>query len=400
MSQAVRFLEERSPHSIWDFTLDRMHIMRERLGLQRIAKQVITVAGTNGKGSTVQTISTLLRALGYQVVSYFSPHLISITERIQNNKGTISEVHLLALLHTIETKRAGLSLTFFEWLTLAAGLFTKESNADYAVLEVGLGGRLDAVNVWDADLSIITGIDWDHMQFLGNTLDAIALEKAHIMRQGKPAILGATAARTVVQDFAKSHAIPIWIEGRDFAQDAKQYSVPNLSVALGVAALKKLGLLPSDPKWLVECLEKVRLNGRYEIHTRPHLTVYDVAHNAQSARYLYDKLCQDFKDYTWHMVWASLADKDITAIVEPFVKHTPAKWYVPQLTAPRAAPVVELVRVLFALGITAKGFDSVALALDAAWTSASHKSVVVVFGSFHTVGEGLEYYQYHDVRHN
>ena len=397
-----------------DMTLERVKTVAHRMGL-RFDCPIITVAGTNGKGSTCAMLEAVLLEAGYRTGVYTSPHLVDFEERCRVRGEIVSATDLVAAFARVESARAlkdqEITLTYFEFTTLAIIQLLVDAHLDVVVLEVGLGGRLDAVNIFDADCAVITSIDLDHMAFLGNTREAIGLEKAGIMRPGKPVVVSDPQPPQSVLDHAAKIGADLWKFGTDFnfsgdkqqwgwAGRGRRYSglaypalrgANQLVNASGVlAALAALrDLLPITAQAVRVGLSMVELPGRFQIVPGQPTLVLDVAHNPHSVAALAENLdAMGFYPCT-HAVFGAMADKDIApmlARVGPLID----KWYFTDLPTERAATGAAL-QSKWAEGNTRKdaianAYTSPELALNAAVAAADPADRIVVFGSFYTVG--------------
>jgi dihydrofolate synthase / folylpolyglutamate synthase len=394
-----------------------------RLELTQPDFTLITVAGTNGKGSSVAMLESILLDAGYRVGSYTSPHLLTYNERIKLDGKPVADDVLCESFERIDQARVSqpaeyISLSYFEFGTLAAIDILHRADVDIAILEVGLGGRLDAVNVLDADVALITAIDVDHTDWLGNDRETIAREKAGIMRSGRPAVCADPQPPASLLEIAESLGAPLSLLGRDFfieqacieregdswhwrGDQAEHKNLPlpalagdfQLNNAAGVlAAMAALGPeFPVNAAAITEGLRSVTLPGRFQIMPGARLRIVDVAHNAQSAQALANSLRQQPCGGQTHAVLAMLADKDIDAVLAqlgPLVDH----WYLAPLSVPRSATVAQLHTALSAAATTAsandvsiESFDDVAAAYQAALATSAARDRIVVTGSFFTV---------------
>lgn len=398
--------------------LERVSEVLKRLELRQPNFTLITVAGTNGKGSSVAMLEAILLAAGYRVGTYTSPHLLRYNERIKLDGGPVADAVLCESFQRIDDARlavpgADISLSYFEFGTLAAIDILHRAEVDIAILEVGLGGRLDAVNVLDADVALITAIDVDHAGWLGNDRETIAVEKAGILRAGRPAVCSDPQPPASLLATAEALAVPLTQLGTDFFAEQegdtwhwhnKQRSVENLPLpalcgdfqlhnAAGVlAVLAALDAeFPVSAEAIAQGLQSVTLAGRFQIQSGTPLRIFDVAHNEQSARALAKNLMRaEFAGQT-HVVLSLLADKDIHAVVmqlRPLVNH----WYLAPLPVPRATSVVQLNAALADVSVpveSIKTFDDVSTAFKAALATSAVQDRIVVTGSFYTVAAVL-----------
>jgi len=406
-----------------DLTLERVQRVRARLGLS-FDVPVITVAGTNGKGSTCAMLESILRSAGYRVGVYGSPHLVHFEERCRIDGQMVDGDALLPHFEAVEAAREGEALTYFEFTTLAILRLMSASGLDAAVLEVGLGGRLDAVNAIDADCSVLTSIDIDHVDYLGPDRESIGREKAHIARTGRPLIVGDPVPPQSVIDYATEIGADAWLHGRDFnvsgdktqwawAGRGRRYAglaypalrgANQLVNAAGVlAALEALrDRLPVPAQAIRMGLASVELPGRFQIVPGEPSLVLDVAHNPHAVATLAQNLDQMGFHPRTHAVFGAMRDKDIASMLERMLPLVDT-WHLSALATPRAATVEQLKSDLEAALAAARArgamlppqveirsHDHPRAALTTALEAADPADRIVVFGSFHTVGGVLE----------
>jgi dihydrofolate synthase/folylpolyglutamate synthase len=410
----LAYIEQQHPQAI-ALGLDRVERVRAAMGIAP-AVPVITVAGTNGKGSTCAMLEAILAAAGYRVGLYTSPHLLRYNERVRIAGQEAGDAALVEAFSRVEAARAQTAgdtrLTYFEFGTLAAVDLFLRSAVDVLVLEVGMGGRLDAVNVFDADCAIITGIALDHMDFLGATREAIGQEKAGIFRSGKPAVIADPAPPASLLAHARAvGAVPLRI-GQDFGYRAQmdqwhywgpsgvkpamnfpalpgRVQLQNASAAF--AALDGLQpALPVSTQDLRRGLAAVSLPGRFQLLPGRPAVVLDVGHNPHAAEVLADNLSgMGAYTRTW-AVFGMLRDKDIAGVASVLAGHVDA-WLACTLPPPRGATAAELAQALRRAGVDAvREYETPALAYAAACSGAADDDRIVVFGSFHTVADILK----------
>lgn len=407
LSAWLQYLESLHTSAI-DLGLDRVSLVANKGKLTKPAPTVITVAGTNGKGSTCAIIETILLKAGYKVGVYSSPHLVRYNERVRINGQELDDERHSEAFAAIEALRGDTSLSFFEFGTLAALWLFQDNQVDVVVLEVGLGGRLDATNVVDHDVSVITSLALDHVDWLGDDIEVIGFEKAGIFRAGKPAVCGQPEPPASVAAHADDIGANLHQVGYQFtyekegdvwhwqcgAFDLRDLPVPNLPLPNAATALMALGLseLEVTDEHIVDGLKSVKLAGRMERVSESPLILMDVAHNPHSAAYL-AKQIQELKEAangSVHAVVAMLHDKDIAATVEE-MKPVVDRWYPASLAGPRAASWEEITSHL-PDGV--EGFASPTLAFEKAKAALDfHGDILIVFGSFHTVGEIADHLQ-------
>ncbi|SDD87461.1 bifunctional tetrahydrofolate synthase/dihydrofolate synthase [Aquimonas voraii] len=386
--------------------LERVRPVAQTLGVLRPAARVLTVAGTNGKGSTVAMLEAACLAAGLRCGAYTSPHIERYHERIRIHGREVEDADLIAAFEAVEAARAGVPLTFFEFGTLAALWLFARAGLDVAVLEVGLGGRLDAVNLVDADIALLTTVDLDHMDWLGPTREHIGREKAGVFRSGRPAVIGEREPPASVLERAREIGARLERRGLDFdveahaeglsyrdAQGALQLPHPQLSApaqfdnaALAARALRLLGLTEAAiAAGIANAAPRARLQ---RIAGVPEI-VLDVGHNPQAARQLADWL--DAHPKPTVAVFAALADKDIEGVVAP-LRHAITRWHLAGLDVAGRSQSAEALAARIrdaAPDPILHVHADVDAALRAAVAEASPDSRVLVFGSFHTVGEAF-----------
>jgi len=398
---------ERLHGKVIDLGLERVREVQARLGLfPRFP--LLVVGGTNGKGSTCAMLEAILRAAGYRVGCYTSPHLLAYNERVRVDARPASDAELCASFAEVEAARGATPLTYFEFGTLAAVALFRTQAVDVAILEVGLGGRLDAVNVFDADCAVVTSVDLDHVDFLGATREAIAFEKAGIFRAGRPAVFGEAQVPASLAAHAIAIGAPLawagchfdhaadggqWCFRRPGAEDlvlplprlVGDYQLANASAAL--AALDRLrGRLPVGVAAIRAGLGAASVAGRYQqLRTAPEVIV-DVAHNPHAAAALARNLARAPGAGRTIAVCAMLADKDMRGTVGHLVDRVDA-WFVAGLDLPRGAAAEVLAQALREAGIASAitTYPDPAAAYAAALAAAEGRDRIVVFGSFHTV---------------
>lgn len=414
LEQWLAWMEAHHPRQI-ELGLERVAAVAANLTLDLSGAKIVTVGGTNGKGSCVAILEAITRAAGYRVGTYTSPHLLHYNERVRIDGSAVSDAQLCAAFTAVQAALNGISLTYFEFGTLAALWLFQRARLDLIVLEVGLGGRLDAVNIIDADVAVLTLIDLDHQDWLGTDRESIGREKAGIFRSGKPAICVdpdpplsvAEAARALgAQWYASGNAFNYSIEGDHWHWSSEHLPrtgaygdlpLPALPLPSAAAALAALHCLPlHSPSLRItraaieQGLIAVSLSGRFQRVQRNGIEIIlDVGHNPQAARWLAQRLAQLPPRYT-HAVFAIMADKDIDAVIAP-LQSSFGDWFVGDLPVnPRALSASTLENHLRAHHIDA---ITRAATLPAAYSAALQKAQpgerVVVFGSFFTVAAAL-----------
>jgi dihydrofolate synthase / folylpolyglutamate synthase len=396
-----------------DLGLERVIPVAEKLGVTRPQAKVITVAGTNGKGSTTTTLAAILNAQGYQVGLYQSPHIYRFNERVKLSGIEVDDQTLVdAFVQVDHARRAcNLSLSFFEATTLAAFVIFKAKQCDVWVLEVGLGGRLDVVNVIEPDIAVITNIGLDHTDWLGDTIEKIAFEKAGIIRPNIPVIFaGAQHLPHAIQNKVNECQAQLFAVNRDyfyqytddgqawmFASSGTTLKLPTGSLALenistAVAAILISGLKVTQDA-IAQGIQNAKLPGRFEIRQIQGKTViFDAGHNPHGVDFLLNQLRKFLeynKQYTEVIsVFSMLADKDINSVTE-LLKDTVLTWKIAPLAVPRAAAVEQLDEAL--QGETVQHFESVQLAFKSALNETKNNQLILVCGSFHTLEAVWEY---------
>lgn len=401
--------------------LERIGALLARMGDPQKQMRFIHVTGTNGKGSTCAMLEAILSEAGYRTGVYASPHLVHFEERCRLNGELVHAAQLVAVFEQVEAARLGtggqaaIELTYFEFTTLAIMLLLSQTPLDVVILEVGLGGRLDAVNIVDADCAVITSIDIDHTELLGNNRESIGFEKAGIMRAGKPVIVSDPMPPQSILDHAAALGADLWRFGQDFnfsgdklqwgwAGRGKRFAglaypalrgANQLLNASGVlAALTAMrDVLPITAQAVRNGLSLVELPGRFQMVPGQPMLVLDVAHNAHSVAALAENL--DAMGYYagTYAVFGAMGDKDLApmlARIAPLIDH----WYFTDLPTPRAASAEELQARWQAANTrpeaTSQTFADPQAALDAAVLAADPTDRIVVFGSFYTVGGVLQ----------
>lgn len=418
----LAYLEQLHPSAI-DMGLERSQAVASRMGLDKPAPRVVTVTGTNGKGSTCAFLASLLRAQGLNVGVYSSPHLLRYNERVQINGIEASDAELCQAFAAVEAGRGDTSLTYFEMGTLAAFWLFARADLDAVVLEVGLGGRLDAVNLVDADLALVTSVGVDHTDYLGDTRESVAFEKAGIMRRGAPALCGDLDPPQPLLDKARELGCPFFLRGRDFdlamteqhwqwhgsdaqgnpvqLQDLPLLDLPMENAALALQAYRLLDL-PWHPGQIAEALRSTRVVGRldrrpFDWQGKRLNLLLDVGHNPHAAHYLAQQLARRPVAGRRLAVFGLLADKDLDGVVDALganIEH----WAVAPLDSPRTRPAAELQGALQRRGLAVQTCDSVAAALLVQCARATADDEIVLFGSFFCVAEALQWLARHAPR--
>ncbi len=418
MSKMIKSHSLRSNLTEWLSYLESIHAVEIDLGLARIAavaeklniafanSTVITVAGTNGKGTTCAFLENAFLAQNLSCAVYSSPHIERFNERLRLNRCEVSDSALVGAFDTIERTRGDISLTYYEYTTLAALLVLMAEQPEVIILEVGLGGRLDATNIIDADVAVITTIDLDHQAFLGNTREAIGFEKAGIMRANKVVVVGDTNPPRSLASYANDISAITYFRAQNFTIEQAgnnawhwrngdneflaltRCHIPQDNVATGIMVLSvladKLKLL-LDSKFLNSIIAQTKVAGRMEKFTRDCDVILDVGHNPQAARYLAAQL-QQLNYPKVHAVLGMLADKDITNTLNPLIEEV-EQWYIGTLAVPRGCKAADIVAASQIDSAKVNCFDNVSQAFKMAQQNANATDVILAFGSFYTVAE-------------
>jgi dihydrofolate synthase/folylpolyglutamate synthase len=412
-----------------DLGLERLRRVQERLGWRQPTIPVITVAGTNGKGSVSAYCAAILAAAGYRVGTFTSPHLRDYRERIRINDAEVSAEALVAAFERIESARGEVGLTFFEYNTLAALLVFESAQLDAWILEVGMGGRLDAVNVVDPDVAVVVSIGMDHQEYLGTTLEAIAREKAGIFRRGRPAVLGSSDMPAAVAECARALGAPLKRPGIEYSFGSDggtwhyQGSRWNLGLlpppallgdtqyanaATAIAALEEIdGRLNIPAAAVARGLEETRLVARFQviepIVAHAPTWILDVAHNPDAARVLAENLRDSRRRRTpaaggrTLAVCGILADKDAAGIASELRECIDAWWCVPTEGERGRSGAALAQTVASRVAAPVGAADSIGAGCAAAQAAALPDDRIVVFGSFHVVGPALDWLEAHDL---
>lgn len=400
----LHYLENLHTKTI-ELGLDRVSQVADKLGVRQPKVPVITVAGTNGKGSTVRYLEVILQHAGYSTGVYVSPHLYHYAERVRLN-----QQHLLDAEHTqafaaVEAARGDTSLSYFEFGTLAALWLFQQHQPDVIILEVGLGGRLDAVNCVAPDVAVVTSIGLDHCDWLGDTRELIGFEKAGIFRAGKPAVCGDPDMPVTIGEHAQAIGAVLSQVGEQFSYqrhtDSWHYrsetlnltnlplpQLPLANAATAIAALEGLAL-PVTAAAIAQGIGEASLAGRLQLLQTNPPVLLDVAHNPHAAAFLCDIVQARFSDYDVIAVIGMLADKDIQGSLQA-LQPVVSEWALASLSEPRGASAQELQQALPPTSVPVRKHDSVVAAFEYARErakAASRSTLVLVCGSFYTVGK-------------
>lgn len=431
----------------WLTRIEAMHPRGQagiELGLERVAlvaaelqqatrlagKPILTVGGTNGKGSVVTYLSNMLDRAGYKVGTYSSPHLVVFNERIRLNSVPVEDAALIAAFERVEAARlvTGQTLTYFEFTTLAAIEVFLGTGVDVLVLEVGLGGRLDAVNLYDPDVAVVTGVALDHQDYLGDTREAIALEKIGIARSGRPIVVAEPDMPVVALKHLAEKGAVVYLIGEAFGFEPLPGEEGKPSIqwrywlrqpGTPVESMQRRGGLAypglrgkiqlrnaAAAMTAIDCLQnrlpvamgairrgllESELAGRFQVIPGPPDLVLDVAHNPEAATVLAGNLGQLPFAHTQHGILGMMADKDLAGVLKPLLKQI-NNWYLAPLDSPRSASPAQLQEILVGLGVRTsqiESYENPVSAYAAARKNATESDRIVAFGSFLTVADVL-----------
>tara|TARA_B100000780_G_C21116417_1_gene451751 strand:+ start:1686 stop:2888 length:1203 start_codon:yes stop_codon:yes gene_type:complete len=392
--------------------LDRVKLVKELCNLNPNFP-VVLVAGTNGKGSSCKFLESILCSSGFNVGCYTSPHIFNFNERICINKKSLSDDLIVDSIKFIDSSRGKIPLTYFETTTLAAMSLMIKSNVDIAILEVGLGGRHDAVNVFDPEISLITSVSLDHQDYLGDTVEEIGYEKAGIFRKNKNAIINFDNPPNSVLDYASDINADVSIIGKNYKINCNHKTFDYISTEKSIVELPYPEAQGSHQMrniaGVLRCIELLskhlevkkdaivngllccHLKGRIEILSQNPFIIVDVAHNPEAALSLYNFISKSKNKGKVYAVFSVLEDKSIEDIIAPFIELVD-EWYISKIKSPRARPTIEILN-------TIKSYKDESLIypsdnLQEAYMNAFKKSSlddnIIVFGSFYTVSECLK----------
>jgi dihydrofolate synthase/folylpolyglutamate synthase len=414
----LQYISSVHPREI-ELGLERSQRVAANLSLGKPAPLVVTVAGTNGKGSCVATMEAILQEAGYKTGCYTSPHIHVFNERIRINATNVTDAPLISAFAAIDEARDGETLSYFEFATLAGLYLLRENNVDVALLEVGLGGRLDAVNIVDADIAVISSIGIDHTDWLGNDIESIAVEKAGIMRPKIPTIFGGEQPPNAIINRAQELGSPLIISGQNFHVeqnvantswrwrgqnreaepiDWSDLPIPSLMLSNVAASLQALKLLPIsiEIEAVVAALAELALAGRFDKRRdlgNGRTVIFDVAHNPDAMRQLAIRL-HSYKAENQGAgriaaVLAMMADKDVLGMITA-LEYCVDIWYIAQVDEARSMAADEVAQSMKNVGIASDQglilqFDSVESAYRAACDQTEAEDAVLVTGSFLTV---------------
>lgn len=414
----LQYISSVHPREI-ELGLGRTHSVAANLGLGKPAPLVVTVAGTNGKGSCVATMEAILQQAGFKTGCYTSPHIHAFNERIRIDASNVSDEPLIAAFEAIDEARNNDTLSYFEFATLAGLYLMRQNNVDVALLEVGLGGRLDAVNIVDADVAVISSIGIDHTDWLGSDIESIAAEKAGIMRPNRPTVFGGEHPPSAIVDRARELDSSLLVSGHDFHADEDSANgtwrfrgqdreaaavnwpdlpIPSLMLGNVTASLQALKLLPLSlgVEPVAAALNGLGLAGRFDKRrdlSKGREVIFDVAHNPDAMQQLAIRL-RSYKSQNQGVgriaaVLAVMSDKDVIGMITA-LEYCVDIWYIAQVDEARSMAADEVAQTMKSVGIApSQGhilqFDSVESAYRAACDQTEAEDTVLVTGSFFTV---------------
>jgi dihydrofolate synthase/folylpolyglutamate synthase len=403
----LRYIEAQHPKSI-SMGLDRVASVKERMGLDP-QFPIIMVGGTNGKGSTCAMLENIYHQAGYRVASYSSPHILRYNERVRVNLKELDDEMLVAAFAAVEMARQDVQLTYFEFGTLAAMWCFMRQQVDLAVMEVGLGGRLDAVNVFEPDCAVVTTVDIDHIEFLGDSRESIGFEKAGIFRKGVSAICGDLSPPQTLVKHARVIGAELQLRDRDFKLEqhgdrwdfdgaalmldlplpalSGQFQLDNAACALAVIEAMQRQL-PVGRSAIETGLMSASLAGRFQTVARHPQILLDVTHNPHAAHALAENLRRTKQQGKTIAVFAMLADKDIAGVIAALASEIDS-WYLSPVDHVRSASASQLVEAFNKVNMVARlaCFENLADAFRQACMDAGKNDRIIVFGSFFTVAE-------------
>lgn len=403
------YIEHSHPIHQIELGLDRVQHVAQRASLQQLPGRSILIGGTNGKGTTARCLEQLLLAQGYTVGVYSSPHLLNFNERLRINGADVADEQWVAGFAFVEQLRSDIALTYFEFTTLVAFYLLRQQQCDFCLIEVGLGGRLDATNIISPEISVITTVDLDHQDWLGDTREAIGFEKAGIFRSGKVAVIGELSPPATVLAHAAQQGCQVVLvnqqyhyqqdtthwhwRGQHNQLDALPYpAMPVQNAACALAVLEQLQCLPTTTQ-TAAVLAALTLPGRMQWLQRNPAIIIDVAHNPQSARYLAEQLQKLKPGFSQiKALVGMLKDKDIAQTLAPLTSLFD-QWHLVSLAGARGATAQHLVRYLPDTVSDITLHDDVVTAFSHVGTTLRADELLVVFGSFYTVSAVLADHQ-------
>lgn len=405
MDSWLAYLQSIHPSSI-EMGLERVNQVFQRMQIEFGDSRIITVGGTNGKGTTCAFVEQGVLSKGQKVAVYSSPHLLDYRERVRVNGEMLSEQDHIDAFMQVESARTDISLTYFEFATLAAFSLIARQHCDVILLEVGLGGRLDAVNIVDSHIAVITSIDLDHQDWLGDTRELVALEKAGILRHSRPAVIGDTNPPDSLKEKIQALDCQAYSQGHEFGykQSLKSWSwqsdsviftdlplphIPLQNASTSLQVLKLLGY-QFEQQQIIDVIQQTSVAGRLQRVSDNPVTILDVAHNPHATRHLATEIAK-LPYQQLHLIVGMLSDKDIAGSLEP-LQCFKATWYVSSLDVPRGASSKTL-KSMLDQGQRVVEFEAVDLAYQEALQKAAPNDLIVVFGSFFTVAGVMQVLQ-------
>ena len=410
LSQWLEYLESIHPSEI-EMGLGRVRSVAETMQLIRPAKKIMLVAGTNGKGSTVTYCRSILSQSGFSVGAYMSPHLHIYNERVMINGEMASDEDLIESFEAIDQARGDVTLTYFEVGTLSALYLFKKHNVDYAVIEVGLGGRLDATNIVDPDVSVVTSIGLDHQDWLGHDIDKIAFEKAGIYRKGRAAVCGQLGVSRGLLDHAKNIGAKLLLKGEDFSLSLSGHTwswqgkdtagedvhfndmpLPNLPLENAATALQALVQIYPDLKQedIEQGLKRAVLPGRMQLIDHPFKGMLDVGHNPQAARLVAQRCADNPVIGKRYALLAMLDDKDACGVVSELM-NVVDEWCLAGISGYRGQSCDQLAKKLQGIVLTHKQYGTIESALENLSATLTDSDEVLIMGSFMTVAAAQDW---------
>lgn len=404
LAKWLTHLEQQGGESAMKLGLERVAAVAKQCQLLPLPSKTVVVAGTNGKGTTTAVLEQLLINKGLTVGCFTSPHLLTFNERIRINGDNVDDELIVDAFNFISKHADNIGLSYFEWVALAALVILKQAKLDVIILEVGLGGRLDAVNIVDADISIITSIDYEHMAFLGNTLEKIGVEKAGVFREKQAIICTEPKPPLSISESAKRMGAPYLNIGRDFFANITDETLdfelgqwqltglptqalhPN-NIAGALSAYHQL-MGQESREFVIESLNNVKLIGRAQLFSYAYPIILDVAHNRQAINHLASVLSK--LPERCQMVFSMLNDKPISQAISalsPYVKQ----WHCAPLLSPRSSSKPQLQSEFEKQQVTYHLYDTIEQAMVQAEQAREEQQTLVIAGSFLTVAEGLQY---------
>ena len=367
-----------------EFGLERLRPIKDIIFESPIAKKVVVIGGTNGKGTSAEFLNNLLLKSNLNVGLYTSPHLFRFNERIRINGYPVLDSEIINAFKEIEKVKKGTRLTYFDYATIAAFIIFIENLLDVAILEIGLGGKYDPVNLLDADISILTNVELDHQKWLGNTREEIGAEKSAIFRDGKTIILGSKEMpSSVMQKVSELNSKTLQLGIDFFEEEIRTSNLNKESAACSIAAYKEITDIPIE---FSETLKETNLLGRCDVKGK---FILDVSHNLASVKNLIDFLNQEYKSKSIKAIVGLMQDKDINEIIKE-IKHIISEWYACSPNIDRAMSSSNLEELISnETNSKVEAFESVDLAVKKALNEDS-SDLVIVFGSFFTVSEAYE----------